>query len=183
MLESILPRGQHEVTDATRQHGFTLIELVGVIALVSILSIFVLPRMFQRTTYDARTFIDDGKAVVRYGQKIAIAQNRNVYVLFTNNRGALCFDSGCASHVQAPVQRKANSACNNDGSWMCAGLPDGVSAGLSPAVAGFYFNALGRPFNLGDVDPSSTFSGLTVSLSGGGVVGQIVIERETGYVH
>jgi MSHA pilin protein MshC len=166
-----------------RQTGFTLIELVGVMLLVGIMAVFVLPRMFQRTTYDARTFIDDAKSVVRYGQKIAIAQNRNVYVVFSGNRGALCFDAGCASHVQAPVQRKATAACDNDSSWMCTGLPDGVSAGISSGAGSFYFNALGRPFNQGDAAPTSTFSGLTVSVSGGGVAGQIVVEPETGYVH
>ena len=121
--------------------------------------------------------------MLRYAQKVAIAQNRDVFVSFANNRNALCFDAACNNRVRSPANRAASAACANDGTWMCAALPANINVAMAPAMAGFYFNALGRPFNLGDADPGSSFAGLTVTLTGGGLVHKIIVERETGYVH
>ena len=38
----------------TNQHGFTLIELVVVLVLVGILSVFALPKLMDRASMDAR---------------------------------------------------------------------------------------------------------------------------------
>lgn len=171
----------HNVELVGGNRGFTLVELVLILVLVGILSLFVMPRFFDQTTFDTRSFADDAQSMVRYAQKVAIAQNRNVFVVFTTNSGALCFDAACSSHVHAPVARKATTTCN-DAMWMCVDLPANINVGVAP-VQVFYFNALGRPFNQNDTDPTSSFAGLTISISGGGVNRAIVVERETGYVH
>lgn len=155
-------------------------ELIAVLMIAGILAVVAVPRFFDRNTFDTRSFADEVQAMVRYAQKVAVAQNRKVFVVFTGSSGALCFDAACSQHVRAPVARKITTACN-DAAWMCMALP--VNVGITPAAQVFYFNALGRPFNLNDVDPASSFSGLTITVSGGGVNRAIVVERETGYVH
>jgi MSHA pilin protein MshC len=51
------------------------------------------------------------------------------------------------------------------------------------ANASFYFNALGKPYNTGDVAPTCNFNQpLTISITGD-ATRTVVIEQETGYVH
>lgn len=161
--------------------GFTLVELVLVLILVGILSLYALPRFFDRNTFDTRAFSDNARATVRYAQKTAIAQNRPVFVNFSGGRLALCFDAACSNPVRAPANRPAVVVCSNSTTWMCEALPADVT--IAPANQIFYFNALGRPFKNGDTDPNSTFTLLAITLTGSGYNSTITIEPETGYVH
>lgn len=161
--------------------GFTLVELILVLILVGILSLYALPRFFDRNTFDTRAFSDRARATVRYAQKTAIAQNRPVFVNFSGGRIALCFDAGCANPVRAPANRPAVAVCANNTTWMCEALPNDVV--IAPANQIFYFNALGRPFRSADVDPASIFTLLAITLTGSGFNSTITIEPETGYVH
>jgi MSHA pilin protein MshC len=154
------------------QDGFTLVELVSVLIVVSILAIVAMPRFFNRQVYDARTAYDAGLSTIRYGQKVAIAQHRPVYIIFNSSGVSACFDTGCTSPVRTVTDQPATTI-----------LPTGVNAGLNPPISGFYFNALGKPFNVGDVDPVSTFVKTTITLNGGDVTRVVTIEAETGYVY
>jgi MSHA pilin protein MshC len=155
-----------------RAKGFTLIELVGVMIVVGILAVVVLPRFFSRQTYDARTTYDTGLSMLRYAQKVAIAQHRQVYVVFNPNAISLCFDAGCSTSVLSPEGKPANFS-----------LPAGISASVSRSIGGFYFNALGRPFDTANLEPNSSFVNTTITLSGGGSTRTMTVEAETGYVH
>lgn len=158
-------------TRQPRSDGFTLVELVLVLIMLGILAVFATPRL-GTGTFDTRSIADQARAMLRYAQKIAIAQNRAVYVLFDASGGSLCFDQACGTHVTTPSNTPAT-----------IGLPGDVNAGISPLIAGFYFNGLGRPFNLADNGITSGFQRLTLTLQGSGVTWQIFVEPETGYVH
>lgn len=171
-----------------RARGFTIVELVAVIVVVGILAAFAAPRFMQNETFDARTFTDQNLSMLRYAQKLAIAQNRPVFALLNGNRIALCFQVACATadRVLAPAGANSGSvatvtACGNTGTWFCEGRPNNVS--YTPASAVFYFNALGRPFATGDIEPVSSFGRLNIAIGGGGITRTIVVEAETGYVH
>ena len=58
--------------------GFTLIELIMVIVLVGVLSVFIAPKLFNSDDFNARGFHDQTLAFLRYAQKTAIAQRRPV---------------------------------------------------------------------------------------------------------
>ena len=65
------------------ERGFTLVELVTILILVGILAVAVMPRFADRGDFDARGFYDGTLATLRYAQKSAVAQRRNVCVAFS----------------------------------------------------------------------------------------------------
>jgi MSHA pilin protein MshC len=177
------------------QFGFTLVELIMVIVIVGIIGAVVAPRFFSRVTFDASGFNNQLIALLRHGQKLAIAQNRNVFVRVDGSSVALCYNATCSAgtRVQAPGSTNTASAATRlrcvdpatnlyDARWACEGVPDGVAM---TAAATFYFDAAGTPFAAGDAQPTlvSTFPDrLTLTVSGAGVALTTSIEGGTGYV-
>ncbi len=171
--------------------GFTLVELIATMVIVGILAIAALPRFFDRQTFDARGLSDRMLAMLRYGQKIAIAQHRNVFVRLDGASVALCFDVTCtaANWVLPPSGSNSGStatkaACSNSTAWFCEAVPSGIAySPVSVGNARFFFNALGKPFNAVDLDPNSSFTQLDISITGDGITRHVYVEQETGYVH
>lgn len=64
------------------QRGFTLVELIVTMIVVGILAVAVVPRFADQSGFDARGFRDGTLAVLRYAQKSAVAQRRQVCVSF-----------------------------------------------------------------------------------------------------
>lgn len=62
------------------QRGFTLVELITVMVIVGILAVAVLPRFFTVSDFEDRGSADQVKALLRFAQKTAVAQHRNVSV-------------------------------------------------------------------------------------------------------
>ena len=103
--------------------GFTLIELITVLILVGILAVTALPRMFDRNTFESRGFFDETKSILRYAQKSAIAQRRDVCVTFAGTGAALRIAySGVLDRLDPPVAAAAG--------LMLSGLS--VMAGVFP---------------------------------------------------
>lgn len=174
-----------------QQRGFTLVELIAVLVVGGILAAVAMPRFFQKDSFDARSFADQNVSMLRYAQKLAIAQNRPVFVLLNGSRIALCFSAACeaSNRVLPPAGgnsgRKATlAACANATAWLCEGAPDKISYSVPQEAAAFYFNALGRPYKSTDTEPVSSFPArVSIGISGGGIARTIVVEGETGYVH
>lgn len=168
-----------------------MIELVAVIVLVGILAAVAAPRFIQNEVFDARTFTDQNLNMLRYAQKLAIAQNRPVFVVMTTDRIALCFSAACeeSNRVLAPAGTNTGSTatvaqCGTDRNWFCEGKPANVTYSVQQEGIAFYFNALGRPFLATDIDPLSKFTKIGIAIGGGGVPARnVMVEAETGYVH
>ncbi len=62
-----------------RQKGFTLIELIMVIVILGVLAVVAIPR-FNGDVFTGRGLHDETMALLRFGQKTAIAQRRTVCV-------------------------------------------------------------------------------------------------------
>mgnify|MGYP001571758052 CR=1 FL=1 len=136
--------------------GFTMIELVTVIGIAAILAAFAIARISTQS-FDTEGFANRAAAMVRYAQKLAIAQRRAVFVVTTAANIKLCYtDATCATPVQEPPGTNAFSY----------NPPSGVTL----SAASFSFSALGRPSG-----PT------TITVTGDGTK-TISIVAETGYV-
>ena len=75
--------------------GFTLVELVLVIVLLSILSAVALPRFFGRNNFDERVLFDDTLNAVRYAQKLAVATGCQTRVIIALNSYSIIGEKKC----------------------------------------------------------------------------------------
>ena len=118
--------------------GFTLVELVVVIALTGIMVAVAAPRFASGDIFETRGDAGLLSSTLRYAQKTAIAQRKNVFVLHTEATPdvvRLCFDAACNQPVISPETAGAyvfTSSKNVDVVSLNAGLAfDGLRM-LSP---------------------------------------------------
>jgi MSHA pilin protein MshC len=150
-----------------KERGFTLIELIMVIVILGVLAVFAAPKLFDSNSFTGRGFHDETSALLRFGQKTAIAQRRTVCVtvnatgvtmtmFVTNPAPATC---AAATAAQAPPLTPPF-------------IPQG-GTGLTtvPSPLIFQFTPLGS------TDQASPIA-ITVANST-----PITIEPSTGYVH
>lgn len=171
-----------------------MVELIVVMVLVGILGAVGVARFFDRAGFDADAFTEQTRAMLRFAQKMAVAQNRPVYVRLDGNSVALCFSSAApcppASQVLAPSGANSGSDATvrhcQSSTWYCEGRPSALSYSLSPAAAFsggsayLYFDALGRPY---DASGAASFPELTIAIAGDGLTRTVVVAPETGYVY
>jgi MSHA pilin protein MshC len=159
-----------------KQSGFTMVELVVTITLIGILAATAAPRFFKRETFDARGFSDQIASMVRYAQKMAVAQQRAVFVRLNGSDVALCYDSGCSKHVIHPAGTGPVS-CGGSNTWFCVQKPTSLTYTSTQPL--FYFNALGQP-----VDSNNVVLGTSISIEIGGdtTMRTVTVNAETGYV-
>ena len=148
--------------------GFTLVELIVVIVLVGFVALIAAPRFFSQPTFDAARFHDESISAVRYGQKIALAQRTNVFVVASAASLALCYDTACST----PILKPADSAA------FVVNAPNNITL----TGSSFSFTSLGQPASFA-ASPIALAANKTLTIGGDGTSRQIVVERETGYVH
>lgn len=153
-----------------------MVELVVTVVLISILAATAMPRFFNHQTFDARGFSDQVASMIRYAQKIAIAQQRAVWVRLDGSTVALCFDSACTSHVRPPAGT-GPAACAGGDTWFCVTTPSSISYLTTRSL--FYFNALGQPMG-----PNNTLltTNVTITIKGDTSPRVLTVNVETGYV-
>ena len=176
--------------------GFTMVELVVILIVIGILAAFAIPRFANVSAFNVREYNDEVLSLMRYGQKIAVAQNLSVYVRLNGSSVALCYDAACTQPVAAPNNSNSGSsatlaACSSSRSWECEGAPSGVTftaanggGSYISSNAAFYFSPQGKPYNTGDSEPVSHFtSQMTVTITSSAGSYSFNVEQETGYVH
>ena len=78
-------------------------ELMAIMVIIGILAAFVIPRFFDINVFQSRGTADQVNAALRYGQKIAIAQRRNVSVTITSASASSCGMTLIAGNVSCTI--------------------------------------------------------------------------------
>lgn len=144
--------------------GFTMVELILVMVIAGILAAVAVPRMVGRTSFDTRGFADQLAATVRFAQKLAVSQRREVSVHLTANDATLCYGpiAPCAAASQAPGPGGEKP--------YTVTAPGGVT--IAPVTV-LTFDRGGRPDIAAQLD---------IQVNGSGTH-HVLVEQETGYVH
>ncbi len=178
-----------------------MIELITVMVVMGVVGAIGAARFFDKRDTDTSQYLNQAKSIIRYGQKVAIAQHRNVYVKLSASSVGLCFQQTCTAANVVPAPGGGNSASSVTkaqcvlgspavyvANWMCEAMQTDVSTVIAatPALSNgmFYFDSFGRPYNSNDSAPTSTFTGpLTLSVGGGASTLVVTVTPETGYVY
>ncbi len=163
-----------EVTRSASRAGFTLVELVTVLALLGILAAVSGPRFFAADDFGAGFFFDDALSALRYAQKLAVATGCNSQVAIAANSYTVTLQDGAtnvngcsgAGYTQ-PVVHPGTS-----GSGYSETAPSGVT--LASTVSPLRFDSLGRA-----VDATQTVSDATITVG----ARTISVVGETGLVY
>ena len=145
------------------RQGFTLIELVVILVIAGILSVFVVGRM-STSTEQTRAVYDSLLSQVQFARKVAVAQRRAVFVRIEATESRLCYEAaGACTGVASPT----------------GDVPFRVAIPSTVTVTGatFQFDGLGRPRTSAGVLAGQQ----TINISGDGTH-QFQVEQETGYV-
>lgn len=148
--------GPHRATRLLRRAGFTLIELVMVIALVGAMAVFVLPRWLDLSMWRLRAFGDELQAQMAAMQRLALLQRRPVTATISSTGVAFSYVSG-ASLLQLDCP-----------------------AATSPCIAEAGVRSV--TFNASNSGRASTSTGaaLPVTVSFSGTTTSYVVETQTG---
>ncbi len=141
-----------------------MIELVIVVMLLGILSVFAMGRLFDQNQFAARGFFDDTVNAARFAQKLALSTGCEVRVTlsatgFTLNQRATDCVTGLFTRVVAHPANRSNAYQNSQ------------IAGLTVPSATITFDARGL-----------ASSDATVVLTAPGVSYQFSVSGETGLV-
>jgi MSHA pilin protein MshC len=127
----------------TRVRGYSALELVIALVIAGILAALAMPYFADREA-NATWFQEQVKAALRYAQRQAVANRRQVHVFLAPSEVKLCFDN----------------PCTNELSHHRLTAPSGVA--ISSGTGDFFFNGLGRP-SIGST-LSFTVGGKTVTV-------------------
>jgi len=129
-------RGGHD-----RAHGYTVVELVLVIAIIAILGALVGPRFFDNAAFDERAYADELASSLRYAQKVAVASGCRVRADIAAGGYSLSQQSPVAGHCDPADAGFPIAVRLSTGDVMNGSAPAGVVT--APAITVIY-DALGR---------------------------------------
>lgn len=140
--------------------GFTLIELIMVVVILGVLAAFAAPRIFNTDAFNAKGFHDETLALLRFGQKSAVAQRRTVCVTI----------NGTGVTMTMFAANPAVGTCAAASALTPPFTPRG-GTGLSGTPSTFQFTPLGA---------TDQTAAVAISVANST---PITVEATTGYVH
>lgn len=158
------------------QAGFTMVELIAVMVIAVVLAALSAQKFFDNNAYDSHGFYEQVAFALRYAQKAAIAQNRYVCVALTASSVTLTVNASAT----CPGSNLTSPAGDTTSTTYSISAPSS-NVTLSGYTTPFYYDAKGKPYNNGDVPPTSTFVKQTITVKG--YTTPLYVETETGYVH
>jgi prepilin-type N-terminal cleavage/methylation domain-containing protein len=136
-------------------NGFTLIELVMVIMIAAILSVFAIAKVGLFNGWQESGAGQAMSSQLMAAQRLAIANKNQVFIVVAAQSIKACYDAGCSV-----------PCLNIDGTPMVVFMPSGA---IISTASSFSFDSEGRPSFLGAF--SIAYAGTTVN-----------VEPETGLI-
>lgn len=145
--------------------GFTVVELVVVIAVLGIMSAIAMSRFVGNDVFETRGDAGLVSATLKYAQKTAIAQRRVVYVVYYAVPPSLkvCFTLDCSQTVVNPENGNPYSFVFSQNVQVSAGTVG--------------FDSLGRPV------PNESAALVITNAKNNNQSVTVNVERDTGYIH
>jgi MSHA pilin protein MshC len=151
--------------------GFTLIELVVVIALIGIMAVFVAPRFVNVSSLNAAAFADKLRADIRYAQNLAMTRNQR-YRVYVNTAPAPTPNGYAVVNVSTGVVAPDPAGRGTLSITLNAGQYAGITVNTPPG--GFVeFNSLGA---------STAGADVTIMVNGDATL-TVTITTQTGAVN
>ena len=104
--------------------GFSLIEMITVVVLLSILGVVALARFGDQDAFAARGFFEDTVAAVRFAQKFAVSSGCDVRVVTTASSYQLLQSSSCTADDFTDA---VDNPANRGQSYLNSNMPAGFS--------------------------------------------------------
>lgn len=154
--------------------GFTIIELVMIMVIISALMILAGPKFFSTTIYQQQVYYDQLLNSLRYARTLAVGTGNHIQVSLTNNsitlqqrtEGVSCVTGTTFQPVLNPATRTSGFVKNAPGS---------ITINFS-SNSPIYFNGLGQALSATNCAVLGT---ATISVNGGNT---LTLFGETGYV-
>ena len=159
-------------SDQYHTQGFTLVELITIILVLSVIAALAVPRFVGRNAFDERGFSDQVKSTLRFAQKTAIAKRREVCVTMGAASVSLMFNpsavagAACSTSLSLP----------GEAAQYVVTPPSGVTLAFPNTV--FRFNGLGQPI----ADPGGGLLANQIITVTGTSVRSMTVQAETGHV-
>ena len=141
--------GQHEAQSTqgraygagARGAGFTLTELVVIIAIVGILAVFLGPRFFTQQVFSDRGYADELAFALRFSQKTAVATGCPAQLTLTSNSYAAAQQAALGNGCNPADTTWSTPVIGADGNAVQGSAPSNTS--VSPTGV-FQFDDQGR---------------------------------------
>jgi len=175
----------HAGRHAMRRNGFTIIELVMILVLLSILAVILAPQMLDVGAANAGAFADKLRTDIRYAQTLAMTRGQR-YRVYLNiapapspSGYAVVYDTSAAKnwssfgYIQDPV----------NGGNLNITLGSGQYSGItitSPATGYVEFNSLGTPSVGGGFSFVAGIGTITINAS---IATTVTVSDQTGAVN
>lgn len=151
---------------ARPQTGFTLVELVVVLAVIGLLAVVAAPRFFGNSVFQERAYRDELASALRYARNLAVGSGCPVRVRLNATSYDLTQQAVSAGHCNTADATWPVTVLLPDGQPLSGTAPAGVTA--APAVT-IVFDAAGRT-NLGADQVITVGSGSFTLRAGSGYV-------------
>ncbi|MCP3876706.1 MAG: type II secretion system protein [Desulfobacteraceae bacterium] len=159
-----------EISENTHLNGFSLIEVIAVLLLLSIVSAIILPRLFDTGADEAAT-IDKIKSHLRYAQLRSMNSQVNWGIKFEDASNAYWLFNNAPPNTENDKIRFSGESADQ------VSFPSTMTMAASPTLIAF--DSLGNPLTGPNAATLSAFTAETLTLSAGK---SITITDNTGYI-
>ena len=169
-------KGKNRYGSRDRIRGFTLVELLIVIAIISIAALTAIPMMSSAASMQIRSAANMLVADLEYAKSLAISRAQNYSVVFDVAADSYQIEDQFGTVLPHPVKKGFNYVINfqNDGRLDKVDIAS-VNFDTTNEVK---FDYLGSPYNGGGTPLNSG----VVSLQAGGTTTTVTVEPVTGFI-